>query len=413
MAEQLDPNLIGIVLAIALGLLIGIEREWEDAKPIGMRSFALLGGSGGAAVLLADRFGALLFAGAVLGICALIATQLFRVSRERARGLTTAVAAILTFLIGALAVAGLWLEAAFLAAFALLLLHWKDPMHYWVGKLGAEDIEILTRFALIALVILPLLPDATYGPLEVFNPFRSWLLVVLIVGLNILGYLLLRFARTGTGLWLAGVLGGLISSTATTISYAGMSRGRQRFGAAATLVILVASAVVYGRILLELAVVAPELVQYAVLPLLAHALVLLLVAGAVFFRSHTSSTDVPRQTNPARLGMAISIAAVYVVVLFAVAIAKEMIGDRAIYAVAAVSGLTDVDALTLSVAQLFAGGKLPADTAWRAIFLAALANLVFKTLVASVLGSAELRRWILASGGVAIITGAALLVLWP
>lgn len=413
MFEQFDPKLVGTALAAALGMLIGIEREWEEAKPLGMRTFALLGAAGATTALLADQYGALLIAGALVGISVLIATYLYRLRPQHAPGMTTAMAAIVTFLVGALAGAGLWLEAVFVAATVLLLLHWKRPLHQWVEHMGPDDIEVIARFTLIALVILPLLPDTTYGPYEVFNPFRSWLLVVLIVGLNIAGYLMLRFAKTSTGLWLAGLLGGVISSTATTISYATQSKGKRGFGAAATLVILVASAVACGRVLLELAVVAPALVEHAVLPLLAHAAFLVLLALVVFRRAGIDAVEVPTQRNPAGLGMALMVAAVYVVILFAVAIARDMIGERAIFGVAAVSGLTDVDALTLSVAQLYAGGQLSEDTAWRAIFLATLSNLVFKTGAAMALGSPGLRKWILATGSLSVATGIAMLLLWP
>ena len=185
------------------------------------------------------------------------------------------------------------------------------------------------------------------------------------------------------------------------------------FGAAAALVIIVASAVVYGRVLVELLLVAPELIPHAAAPMAIFTAVLALMA---FFLSRQVShrkLEAPEQKNPAQFGMAVGVAAVLVIILFAVALARDLIGGQAIYGVATLSGLTDVDALTLSVAQHFSEGQLTAETSWRAIFLATLSNLVFKTGVAAVLGSPQLRNWMLVYGTSAVMIGLALLVLWP
>lgn len=412
MSLPFDPTLVGIALALGLGLLIGIEREWAEVKPIGVRSFTLLSGLGATAAVLAKTYGGWVIAAALIGAAAVIGVHLYR-RREAASGVTTAVAALLCLLIGALATSELWLEAIVLAAAVMLLLHWKRPLHEWIDRLGEEDFEIIARFALIALVVLPVLPDQTFGPYDVFNPFRSWLLVVLIVGLNIVGYLSFRFAGTASGVWLGGLVGGMISSTATTISYAGISKQQRRFGAAATLVILVASAVVYVRVIIELFVVSPRLVPHALAPLTAFAVLLLVLAAVCFRWVKTREVELPEQRNPARFGLALSAGVVYLVILYAVAMTRDLIGNEAIYLVATVSGLTDVDALTLSVGQLHAADKIASDVAWRSIFLATLANLVFKTGAACLLGSSELRRWILAAAIPAITAGVLILLLWP
>jgi uncharacterized membrane protein (DUF4010 family) len=331
----------------------------------------------------------------------------------RFKGATTSVAGLVTFLIGAMAATGLWLESVVASAATMLLLHWREPLHRIVKHVGEKDFDIIARFILIALVVLPVLPNRTFGPYDVFNPFESWLFVVLIVGLNLVGYLLFRLYRSSAGLWLAGAMGGMISSTATTISYAGLSKRQPSLGAGAALVILVASTVVYGRVLVELSLVAPALMQAAIAPLGLFAAVLLGIAGLVYWRVGDTSLEVPEQENPAQFGVAVGVAAVFVVVLFAVAIVKQTIGDEAIYLVALVSGLTDVDALTLSVARNFAAGGFEVEDSWRAIFLATLSNLGFKTGAACVLGSRELRRVMLAAGPTAIVAGLLLLLFWP
>jgi uncharacterized membrane protein (DUF4010 family) len=413
--QAFDPGfstqIVGLGIALAIGFIIGLEREWAENKPVGVRSFALIAAFGGiSAIMLSDTGGWPIAA----GLLVLGAILVMHLRNRQLEGITTLVAAFVVYLLGAAAVAGYWLPAIVLGGAVTVLLHWKKPLHRWVDRLGDRDFEIIVRFILIALVILPVLPDESFGPYAVFNPFTAWFLVVLIVGLNLLGFVAFRVVGARAGGWLAGLLGGLVSSTATTISYAGMSKQHRSLGPAAALVILVASTVVYGRVLIELAVVAPGLVKTMVGPALVFATVLLGLSF-VAFRGFESKpeTEIPEPENPARIRQALAFAALYALILFAVAAARELVGDEAVYAVAFISGLTDVDALTLSVAQLYSGGETGSFDAWRAIFLATLSNLLFKFVAASFLGSPELRKWMLGTGTVALTAGVALLLLWP
>lgn len=426
MSEFFDRDLAAILLALALGLLIGSEREWAANKSIGVRSFALVAVAGAISAVLSDDYGPWILAAGMLAIGILVAVRLayLYVSRTQAQqsaatprneehGITTAVAALVTFLIGALAGSAYWPHAVVLAGVVTLLLHWKRPMHAIIGKLGEQDLEIIARFVLIALVVLPVLPDRTFDPYDAFNPFRSWMLVVLIVGLNLVGYVTFRIAGAAAGAWLGGLIGGMISSTATTLSYAGMSRRQSGLGKAAALVILVASTVVYPRVMIELSVVSPQLLVKAIPPLATYSVVLLVLAFAVGRWVRKADVELPEQRNPARFGLAFSFALIYVAVLFAVSITQDLVGDEAIYVVALVSGLTDVDALTISVGQLHGRQGISDSVAWRSIFLATLSNLVFKIGAAALLGSEELRRWILGFGGAALAAGILILFLWP
>ena len=406
-----NPQIIGLGIALAIGLVVGLEREWAEDKPVGVRSFALIAAFGGLCALLLPETGGWLIAA---GLLVLSLVLLLLVYRRKLAGITTLVAALIVYLLGAAAVIGYWLPAIVLGGAVMVLLHWKKPLHSWVDRLGDRDLEIIVRFVLIALVILPVLPDRDLGPYAAFNPFTAWFMVVLIVGINLVGFVAFRLVGTRSGGWLAGLLGGLVSSTATTISYAGLSKRERDLGPVAALVILVASAVVYGRVLVELAIVAPDLVTSMAGPAIAFTLVLLGLSAAAF-RTVQSKTDtrLPERENPARIRQALVFAGLYVIILSGVAAARELVGSQAVYAVAFISGLTDVDALTLSVAQLYSGGEAPGFDAWRVIFLATLSNLLFKIVAASFLGSPELRRWILGTGGVAMATGIALLLLWP
>jgi uncharacterized membrane protein (DUF4010 family) len=406
-----DRPLIGLGIALALGLLVGLQREWAEDKPIGLRSFALVTLLGGMSMLLGGPAAIWALAAGLLALGFLLAA---RTHVSEKGGITTFLAGLVMYMTGAAAVAGYWLHAIVIAGAVTVLLHWKQEMHGWVQRLSGDDLSTIARFVLITFVILPILPDRTFGPYDVFNPFNTWLLVVLIVGINLAGYLALRLVGKGAGAWLAGVVGGLVSSTATTFSYSQMSREGKDLGAMATLVILVASIVIYARIGVEVAVVAPALLKSLAWPSLAFAGVLLLLSGFVYVKIRKRpGADIPESRNPARLQIALVFAGFYAVVLFTVAAARDFLGENALYAVAMVSGLTNVDALTLSVSRLYGQTELGADTAWRVIFLASIANLIFKTGVAAVIGSPSLRRWILATGVPAIAVGLAIVVGWP
>jgi uncharacterized membrane protein (DUF4010 family) len=417
MFDYLDPQLLGLALAVAIGLLVGLERERSADKFIGLRSFALIGALGGLAGLLAEPWGGWLVAVGLAAVTAVVVIHRLRQPHdrepERQLGTTTMFAAGVVFLLGAACVAGYRAHAVVLGGAMTILLHWKQPLHALVERLGNEEFNAIIRFVLISLVVLPILPNAAFGPYEVFNPFHTWLLVVLIVGLNLAGYVAFRSLSADRGALVGGVLGGLISSTATTISFAGLARDNRDLVPAAALITMIASTIVYARIAIELLVVAPGLLAAAAAPMATFAVLMLMVSAFLYPRVRRRQITLPSQTNPARLRVALSFAALYVIILFALALARDLVGDDAIYAVAFVSGLTDVDAMTLSVGQFFTRGDIGADTAWRAIFLASLANLLFKVGAASLIGGPPLRALLLPAGGVTLLAGSLVLLLWP
>ncbi len=416
MFDELGTRSVGLGLSVALGFLVGLEREWAAHKPIGLRSFTLIGGTGGLAALLSGVWGGWTVAAGLLAIGALTVAHRLRYRTDGVddeQGITTLVAAVAVYLVGAACVAGYQAQAVVMAGVITLLLHWKQPLHGVVERLGQAEFSAIIRFVLITLVVLPVLPNRTFGPYDVLNPFETWLLVVLIVTLNLVGYVAFRLLSAHAGAVVGGIVGGLVSSTATTVSFASLSRAHRELSASAALIILIASTVVYGRIAVELLVVSPRLLPHAAAPLSAFALLMLVAAAVVFPRVRRQPVALPEQENPARLKVALTFAALYAVIIFTVAAARDHFGDRALYVIAGVSGLTDVDALTLSVANLFGNGTVSADEAWRSILLATLANLLFKIGAASVLGTALLRRYMLALGGSTLAVGVALLLLWP
>jgi len=326
---------------------------------------------------------------------------------------------LLMYAVGAYLVEGEMAAAIAVTGAATLLLHLKQPMHRTIAALGEGDMTAIMQFALITLVILPVLPNRSFGPYDVLNPREVWLMVVLIVSINLAGYVAYKLLGARSGALLGAVLGGMVSSTATTVSYARRSRAAKSdrsapAAALAAFVIVVASTIAFVRVLVEVAVVAPSQLRAVAVPLGAMlGWMLVLSAAAWRFGRSNAPAQVPASGNPAELKPALIFGALYALVILAVAFAKDRFGDAGLYPVALISGLTDVDAITLSTANLAAQGKLEAATTWRLILVAALANLAFKGACALVLGSAALRRPILLLLGLALAGGVAILLLWP
>ena len=294
-----------------------------------------------------------------------------------------------------------------------MLLHWKEPLHAFVKRLGDDDFRAIIQLVIIGLVILPALPNRAFGRYEVINPFQIWLMVVLIVGISLGAYVAYKLLGARVGTVLSGVLGGLISSTATSVSYARRSRSSPELTTAAAVVVVLASTVVFIRVIVEVAVVAPDTLSTVAPPILLMGLVLLIVAAVLYRRARGSLAQPDDIEPPSDLKAAISFGLVYALVLLAVAVAQEHFGDRGLYVVAALSGLTDMDAITLSTAQLVRTDQISAGIGWRLILVGSMSNLVFKGAAVAALGNARLLTRIAVAFAIAFVAGIAILFFWP
>jgi uncharacterized membrane protein (DUF4010 family) len=402
-------------ISLLLGLLVGLQRERTEASVAGIRTFPLISAFGTVCAWLAGNHGGWIIAAGLLGLATLLVVG--NLARLRAGdvdpGLTTEVAALLVFGLGALLAVGLMPVAVALGGAVALLLHFKQPLHTFVAQIGETDIKAVMQFALVTLVILPVLPNRSFGPYDVLNPFEIWLMVVLIVSISLAGYVAFKLCGARAGTLLGGVIGGLVSSTATTASFARQSRENAGTASLSTLVIMIASGVVFVRVLVEMAAVAPGQFGRMAPPLAAMLAVCFLIAAVAlrFTRAQTAELAPPR--NPAQLKSALLFGGLYAVVIFAVAAAKDQLGSSGMFLVAVVSGLTDMDAITLSTAQLTDAGRVDAGTGWRVILVAAMSNLVFKAGIVALLGERRLFRRILVLFGIALLAAGAILGLWP
>lgn len=404
-----------LAIALGLGLIVGLQRESAESKLAGLRTFPLVTLLGSVCALLAPTTGGWVVAAGLLGVAA--ATAMGNAARLKEEGsdpgITTEVALLLMYGLGAYTVLGDGATAIVLGGTIAVLLHFKAELHGVVGRLDRRELRAIMQLVLLALVVLPVLPDATIGPFAVFNPREMWLMAVLIVGLSLAGYIALKFRGENAGIVAGGLLGGLISSTATTVGWARRTRERADVSRAAGLVILIASTVVYGRVLVEIAAVARPFLATAAPPILALGAAMALAAAAFWLSSRGRAPVSLDGQSPADLKTAFTFAAMYVVVLFAVSYAKQRAGTRGLYVVSALSGLTDVDAITLSVARLTGSRQIDPAQGWRLIVVALLSNLVFKGAMAALLGDGRLRRLILVLFGIQLAVGAAVLAFWP
>ena len=412
---DLSDTFARLATALGLGILVGLQRERAESRLAGIRTFPLVTLCGCVSALLAQAFGGWVLGAGFLAIGGMVLMGMRVEMRQKAPdpGLTTEAALLLMFALGAYTMAGQRMVAIALGGTIAVLLQFKGQLHGWAAKLGDEDLKAIMKFVLIALVILPALPNRSYGPFSAFNPRQIWWMVVLIVGISLAGYIFYKFLSKGAGMILAGFLGGLISSTATTVSYSRRARRLPETSPVAAVVIVVASAIVFARLLLVVAIVSPPFLRDAAPPLLIMLGICGLLVVLAWFRERSHTTEIALQENPAELKAALLFGLLYAVVLLIVEASRKKFGNQGLYVVAGLSGLTDVDAITLSTVNLVSGGKVDPETGWKVILVATMSNLLFKGIAVGVLGSRKLLVRVLLMFSVAFIAGAALIFMWP
>lgn len=406
-------------LAIGLGLLVGLQRQRVESRMAGIRTFSLITLLGAVCSALAKPFGVAVLAAGLLAVAGLAVMGNLLAARQAGEdgidmGLTTEVAMLVMFAVGAYAMVGDPMLCLMVAGGVAVLLHIKDPLHKAIASLGDRDFWAIIQFILISAVILPIVPDRTIGPYDVVNPRDVWWMVVLIVGIGLAGYLVYRFFGEKAGTLLGGVLGGMVSSTATAVGWAQRTRGAEALIPIAAVVILVSSTVSFVRVMIEVAVVVPGL-ALKVLPPIAVMLAVMIVMSWLEHRraKGEESGESPELGNPSKLGPAFIFAALYAGVLIAIAAAKEHFGERGLYVVAVLSGLTDMDAITLSTAHMMKEGTVEVPTGWRLIVTASIANLAFKLGTLATMSPAALTRRVGLRFGIAAAAGVSLIFLYP
>ena len=418
---DLEHIFLRLGIAVGLGLLVGLQRERQELPLAGIRTFPLITVLGALAALLAQALGGWVVAAALAALGAVLVATKFIRDRGAASvpGMTTDVAALLMFGVGAYLVAGALPVAIAIGGGVAVLLQFKGPLHQFVRHIGEEDVRAIMQFVLITLVILPVLPNHplhvdSLPLLAVINPQRVWLLVVLVVGIGLLGYVAHKALGERVGLILAGVLGGIMSSTVTTVSFARQTRGAPGRAAGAALAIAIASTIVYVRIPVLIGAVDAGLLPLMTPPLLCMFALLALVSLVLLLLPRAPAEAQVEHANPSELKTALLFAALFATVLLSTAAARQYhLGGHGLYAIAILAGLTDVDAITLTTTQMVHGREIAASQGWRVIMVASLSNFVFKGAMVVFLADRRLIGRIAAVFGLALAAGVALLLLWP
>ncbi|MDZ7620799.1 MAG: MgtC/SapB family protein [Patescibacteria group bacterium] len=403
-------------ISAVLGLLVGLQRERTPDTVAGLRTFPLITLLGTVSAIMTVALGdAWILAAGLLAVVAVVAVGHLLKIRSPApdMGTTTDFAELLMFAVGALVVLGPTVVAVAVGGGVAVLLQFKGELHGLARQLGEKDLKAIMQFVLITCIILPVVPNRTFGSYDVLNPFEIWLMVVLIVGMSLAGYIIYKFFGSDAGILLAGALGGAVSSTATTVSSARRARGSGIATRSAAVVILIASSITYIRIFVEIAVVGSrELLWNAALPLAAMMALTLLPALVLWFRVRRHVAQLPEPENPTQLKSAVVFAGMYSLVLLGLAAAEDFrgeIGAQGMYWVAGLSGLTDMDAITLSTARMSLEDGHLAQHGWRLIVVAIMANMPFKAMMAGALGGRRLLGSLAGLFAVPMIGGAALL----
>ena len=412
--SSVDPLVLTLRFGAALGLgvLLGLERERTKRQTsfAGVRTLGLLALSGGVAAFIDESLGRPWLALAVFAAEAALVVVAYRVTAERGElGVTTEVSALLAFLLGFLCVRGYVMTAAGLAVASGAVLALKDWLHRLSSRIEAADVEATLKFAIVSIIILPLVPDRTFGPapLDVINPFQIWLMVVLISGLNFASYLLVKIVGAEHGIGLTGLLGGLVSSTAVTLGFSQRSRAEPAQATPLALGILIAWTVMFVRVVVLVAAVDARLLARVGLAMLAFGLPSLAICWLLWRRQRPAETaSVSAGQNPFELGEAIRFGLLFGVITFAAKAAQVYLGDSGVYLAGAIAGLPDVDAIALSMAQLARADAAGTGLASRTIVIAVAANTLFKTGMVAFLAEPSLRKLILAASGVILVSAA-------
>jgi uncharacterized membrane protein (DUF4010 family) len=412
------PLLLAIVVSAGLGALIGLIRQWseqtraaKDDTFAGVRTFTFWSVIGCVAAYISDEHSSAVFPISV-GVVSLhfVVQMLARKENDPVPGSTTFAATLVTLFVGALVQWNHSQEAILICATSVMLLGMKNTIHAWTRAFTPTDIRATLQFVAITGVILPLVPNETFGPYGAFNPYATWMMVVLISGLGFFGYLMMRMLDARAGLLLTALFGGLASSTAMTLAFSRQSKQHPELSLNYTMGVAIACTVMLPRTLITVGVINYELAILLIGPFVLMALPATLYTAAVWLVSRRRAQDNASTSveNPLSLKTSITFALLYAGIGFLVkAAANYDLLANAMLPLSFISGLTDMAAISLSLAQNQADGVVPFALAAHAIMLAAISNSLLKAGLAASIGSKTLRWHIALILGLTALAGVA------
>lgn len=401
-----------LAVSLAIGLVVGLERGWrtrdedDHQRAAGLRTFALSGLLGGVTGAIGQQLGGIAIGLVFLGYSAAFgAFHWLEARSEQNVSATSVIAGMLTFMLGALAVVG-DLTAAIAGAVAMtLLLALREQLHRWVASLSWQEIRSVLTLLAMSFLLLPILPNRPIDPWGSINPYSIWLLAILIAAVSFGGYVAVRIFGDRLGVIMAAVAGGLASSTATTLTLAGLARQHSDSGRLLSAGILIAGVVMVLRVAVVAMALNPVLIPLLALPLACAGGVLAAGAGLMLINTGGSSERPELKiSNPLELGSALKMAAFIAVVMLAARLLQQHFGDAGVLATAALSGIADVDAVVISMSRM-ALGVIDPTLAGHAILLATGVNTLVKAGLAASTGGMALGLRVGCVSGLAVAAG--------
>jgi uncharacterized membrane protein (DUF4010 family) len=413
----LSPFLNGLLVAAGVGLIIGLEREFNTHdKPGhlgGIRTFTLVAILGYVAGWIGMQNYMAVLVVILAAFSLLIGVAYFAQSTQGNTGLTTEVALLVTLVLGVVIAAGYMRESLTVVVLTTLVLSLKEQLHGAIRKLTQEELFAFIKFIVLALLILPMLPDESFGPENLLNLRDMGWIVVLVLSISFVGYLLLKFGSPKKGVILTAIVGGLFSSTLIAWVFSARSRERKDLGPAFGSGIVLASSIMFIRVFALTTVFA-----FPVAKILLPALLVMLIASLLptwnLFRSHQMEADAPQVSpgNPLDIKNAIFFVFLYIGVTFLMFGSRQWLSPTMTYLSGAVAGIADMDAITISTSKWASANPESNRQAAIIILLAAMSNSMFKLLVSLFTGAAELRRPVLLGFGLVLLVGAGFALYW-
>ena len=386
-------------IALVLGAFIGLEREYAQKKRkgpeyAGIRTFPLIALFGALSAYLGDKFSIYIFISGIILTGLLIVVAYFGINQRSKKymGATTEMAGFLTFLIGALSYHGELAFAVVITVAITIILYSKSFLHKFTAKIKKQEFADTLKFAVIAFVILPFLPNQGYGPYQIFNPYIIWLMVVFISGISFVGYILMKWFGE-KGIEIAAILGGLVSSTAVTSSFSDRSKNQPKIFRALALGVILANGIMFIRILIEVFVLNRDLFAKVFVPMLILAVVTAIVSYILWKKSKYIKGKI-NLGSPFTIKPALKFGLFFAIILALVKLSDVYLSSKGVYLVSFISGFADVDAITVSLSQL-AKTSLTTDIARNGIMIAALTNVAVKGGIAYLFGGKQFGRLIL------------------
>jgi len=395
--EETYTLLFKIIFSIAAGLLIGLEREHRTKTEMfaGIRTFPLISLLGMLSALIFDRYwdGILFY---TLGGIVILAAINYFLEYKKDIGSTTEIATFIAFIIGFLIYYEHYYIGALLSVVTTGLLALKKTLEGFAKKISEEDLFAILKFAIVTVVIFPLLPDKDYGPFGAINPKDIWKMVVLVSVIDFIAYIILRWKGTKT-LWITGVVGGMISSTAVSYELSKLSKKYRVVTYSALFGIILAWLVMNFRVLFLTGVINLNLMISIFLPLIILSVIYMALIVYIYIKNRSKIAESSQQeipfTNPFQISSAIQFGIIYAAVIFVTKAFQHFYGTKGVFLASFFSGIIDVDAITLSLSSLSKNGILEELTAAKGIIIAVVSNSIFKYIYISIFGSKEIIRY--------------------